>query len=360
MLNRSEDERGSVMVLVVLLLVALIGAAALAVDLGWLRLADARAQNVCDVVARGTAWLLEPTDDPALTRERMVGPADELAICNNDEGGAKVLKPGMDTQGVTITNVASKSVTVEGEVEVEFAFAGVFGTDPAYKSGRVRASATAALESVRKLEWEFVPLAITKNQALSYTPNLETHNQRLNTQYWDTRTGSPDPDQEWNLYPVEFPGESSSYQEQLAGAVTISLSVGTVLLRKPGDMSLITVESLQARIDGDPSNWAEWIGSMDDAQRTESERIVIMPVVASDTNLRVVGFAGFYIEQVQLYRPETDLSKRCADLRGHFVPGIAGAKYIHWMKPYENPGNWLGNPYRSENGNLMYRVRLTK
>jgi hypothetical protein len=352
-----RKERGSVLILAAVLLVVLIGMAALAVDLGWLRLGDARAQDVCDAVALGTAWLLEPTD-VAATAERMSTAADALAIANNETDNRKLLKPGTDTPGVTVTSVLGKSVTLEGEVKVNFGFARIFGPEDKFKAARVKASSTAILESNKGFSYRFVPLAITKGLAGRYTPNPVTQNQRLFTKLWDMVTGAPDPGNPSNLYPVELPGQSD-YEDLLTGdKAPFTLKVGDRVTEIPADRSNETVDSLSRRISGDGSEWMTWEAA-GDVEKAASKRILILPVVYGTSGSRaweIVGFAGFFVENVSFYY---NLSEHGADLRGHFVPGVVGAQSIHWLLPYEGT-DVMASPFASERGNLMYRVRLKK
>ncbi len=350
------------LILTAVLLVVVIGVAALAVDLGWLRLGDARAQDVCDAVALGTAWLLEPTE-PAAATARMAEAADALAVANNESDRRKLLKPGVnpDTEGVTVTSVLGKSVTLEAEVKVTYGFARIFGPEDKFKEGRVKASSTAILESNKGFRYRFVPLAITKMQSRNYVKDPVTQNQRLNTRLWDSVTGAPIPasDNPYNLYPVELPGQSA-YEDMLTGDIApFTLKVGDRVTEIPTDRSDETVDSLLSRISDDQSQWTTWKAANDEV-KSESGRILIMPVIYDTRGSRaweIIGFAGFFVESVSLY---TELSKHCADLRGHFVPAVVGgAQSIHWLLPYEGT-NPLASPFWSDNGNLMYRVRLVR
>ncbi|MBP6964478.1 MAG: hypothetical protein KBC96_08735 [Armatimonadetes bacterium] len=350
MRNDSRKDRGAILVLAAVLLIALIGAAALAVDLGRLRLGQARAQDVCDAAALGTAWLLEPTDIES-TVARISDTADELARANNQSDNRKVLKEGLDQEGVTVTRVEGKSVRLRGEVKVNFGFARILGPGPEFRTGRVGAGSKAILESARGFPYKFAPLAVTQMQVMD--PDFANgRNQKLSSRYYKT-DGTPD--QINNLHPV---GAEADFASQLGVfGKEIALATRKQLPRIEKDMSAPIVSNLSERVNGDTWTWEQWSAASDDDKATSS-RIVIMPVV--DNSMTVVGFTGFFVETVGLY-VDTRNDRHCAAVWGHFVPGVVGAtSSVHWLRPFEDFDQpWL-NPFQEDMGNLMYRVRLSK
>lgn len=352
--GQRREDRGSVLVLATVLILVLVGVAALVMDLSQLRIARQRAQHVCDASAMAAAWYLEPVDEAG--RVAVTEAATELAATNNQSGNRKVLQPGRDTEGVGVEFPDVKSVAVEGEVHVEFGFARLLG----FNSSRAKASATARLDANSGFEYRFLPLGVTDAQVLNQFPDPVTGNQKLSTPYWDLSTGSIG--QISNLFPVVFPNSPysrSAYQNLLTGtAEPCSLDTDSRVTGITDNVAAATTDSLNSRILEDGWSWSAWRDASDE-QRATSQRIVILPVLHRELNgsLSVVGFTGFFVESVVLYT-DVRLNRHRADLYGRFVPGIVGTKSVRWLKPYEGTDPML-NPFKSEK-NLIYRVRLTR
>ena len=127
----SKPQKGAVLPLVAFCLVALLGMAALAIDIALMTLARQRAQNVADAAALAGAQSLVAGGLPATA-------ATQVVTANGAFGG------------VNVTTSASGAVTVTGYVNAQLAFAPAVGYAPRSKDGlantlSVPASATAAL-----------------------------------------------------------------------------------------------------------------------------------------------------------------------------------------------------------------------
>jgi len=353
--SRRRKDRGAVLLLAAVLILVFIAVAALAVDLGQLHIAKARAQHVCDASALAGAWYLEPSDS-ALTEQYVRETAQELAITNNQSDNRKVLQTattGMNAEGVTVTSVLGRSITVEGQVKVNFGFAALLGFD----SSRVKASASAMLDDNLGFGYKFLPLAVTDNWVLYGVPDpVPPYNQKLSTPFWDVGTGSLSP-QPSNTFPIVLPGDMYSpgdYQAQLKGeGPELALRTGKPARAIGTDVAVLTRDTLKDRLPGVPQTWDAWNNASDE-QKAASPQIVVLPIVRQDRlsrELSIVGFAGFFIESVSLYSygiPNGSTWHR-VDIRGRFVPGIVGSKTVRWLKPFQ-----------PDTANLMYRVRLTK
>ena len=352
MRSRNRKDRGAVILLVALLIFVLIGIAALAVDLGQLHLARARAQHVCDASALGAAWYLEPSN-AGISTDVASKTADRLAVANNELDKRTVLDPVDGTEGVSLELVDSRSVKVEGRVNIEFGFAKILG----FNSSTVRVSATARLDGSTGFTYAFLPLAVDKNKVyLAADPDsvIDPLPQRLSTPFWEIATGkSGNPN---NLYPIVFPGDSydpTAYENLLMGQGTeLDLNKGSRVTTITNDVVSSIVDTLTGRILGDTWTWQTW-NNATDKDKVTSKRIVVLPVTEKNANgtFSVVGFTGFYVQEVKRYVDPNKYipARHCADLYGYFVPGIVGSKSVRWLKPFP-----------PDQPNLMYRVRLTR
>jgi len=116
-----------VLPLVVFALAALLGAAALAIDISLMELARQRAQNVADAAA------LAGAQNPGSES----GAAASLADANNSGG--------MAFQGVTTVVNADSSVTVQGYVNVPLSFAPAVGYSPHAQDGAANTLSVSAV-----------------------------------------------------------------------------------------------------------------------------------------------------------------------------------------------------------------------
>ncbi len=336
-----RNDRGAVLILTTFLLLVLVGATALAVDLGRLQLAKQRAQHICDASAIAAAWQLEPAavDLGAAAAETA---AMDLADTNNQSAGSLVdATVGVPeaTDGVP----GRRTITVYGQARVDYGFARLLGR----QSGTVRARSTAALEPVNGFTYGFVPLAVTENKIRFIEPGSY---EMLWTWYWNSSGGLDTLGQANNLYPIVFSDEAYDvkvYEDRLAGrSEPFALRIGRQYADITADVARSTCDSLNNRI-SDDMTWDEWL-SAGDTDRARCSRVVVMPVVRrTANNMMIVGFTGFFIESVDYYELG---GRHCAQLFGRFVPGIVGSTSIRWMQPFAPD---IGQ------SNMMYRVRLT-
>lgn len=355
MCSKKRNDRGAVLVLAAVLILVLVGVAALAIDLGQLHIARARAQHVCDASALAGAWYLEPGQDD-FNVGYVTETAQALARTNNESDNRKVLQTtGTDAdEGVTVTDILGKSITLEGAVKVNFGFAALLGFD----SSRVKASAKAMLDYNTGFAYTFLPLAVTDVFVLWGIPDPVSGNQKLSTPWWDMASGAQGTGNA-NLWPIVFPRSTYNldyYRNLLTDSnEEVALAKGTRLDKITDDVAVATEQSLRTRVADDDWDWAMWNDAASE-QKATSSRIVVLPIVHQDTTahtIEIVGFAGFFIESVREFvdpnpAPHAPLRHR-ADLFGHFVPGIVGSKTVRWLKPFQ-----------PDQANLMYRVRLTR
>lgn len=131
--SRLRSERGATAVLVALLMVPLVGFAAIAVDVGALYAEKAQLQNGADSAALAIAQhcAVSACGDPAAT-------AEDLASANANDGAANTLDPIVDLIARTVT-VTDSTLTADGESAMPHPFAALIGVN----SSTVNATATA-------------------------------------------------------------------------------------------------------------------------------------------------------------------------------------------------------------------------
>ena len=139
--KHAQTERGATLVLVVFALTALLGVAALALDIGMMEWARQQAQNAADAAALAGGQNMATTAGASAAATQVVG-------ANNAGGGA--------FQGVAITCNPGSAVTVQGYVNAPLSFAPAVGYAPRSIDGvpntlSVSASATVTMQNVCSL-----------------------------------------------------------------------------------------------------------------------------------------------------------------------------------------------------------------
>jgi hypothetical protein len=133
MLQRIRDEHGAVAVIVALLMVALLGAAAFAVDVGAMYSERAQLQNAADAAALGAAQACAKGNCGTMTAT-----AQTLANLNSNDGSSNVTVSSPTATSVKVTTSTRDAKTGAGYLALSFA--PVLGI----KTKQVAASATAA------------------------------------------------------------------------------------------------------------------------------------------------------------------------------------------------------------------------
>lgn len=357
-----RDEQGAVLVFLALILIVLMGIAALAIDLGQLYIARQRAQDVCDTAARSGMWCLFQAGDLETRKQNARDAAAACAAANNEMAPSwKTYDPVSGSPGVEVTfpfgtlaDDAGRPVEVnDGEavrtravVNVNFTFARFLG----FGSRQVSASATAiAAETKNLYSVALVPLSISEQSIFGYgsTPPAEFGKKyMLHVSSWDSGFLGPG-----NFCSVCFAGDSggtSTYRSRLAGDmgpaqvnVDELLGVDWTIETEPGLKESGTRDGLNARLqkETDPrfvvdnSNaWNNWLNSYDPATQRYAAtwRIVIVPVIKDDDTavngrrpVQVIGLAGFFIHKVT--------SK--GDIEGYYLQAIKRGEDIQWIFP---------------------------
>ena len=117
---KADRERGAVSVLVALLMVVLLGFAALAIDVAMLYSERVQLQNGADAAALGIAQTCAETPPSALCSTSSVV-ATDLANSNSLDGLAAVKSVALSTNKVTVTTAAKEAGRSDNRVSLSFA-----------------------------------------------------------------------------------------------------------------------------------------------------------------------------------------------------------------------------------------------
>ena len=275
----TRDEAGITLVLVALLLVALLGAAALAVDIGRLYLERQHLVNSCDAAA--LAGGIELPDQAVATTK-----AGQAAAAN-----------AMPTYQVSFPS--TDKLRVDGQEVVQYGFARVLG----YQEREVSAYAVVQrTPGVKSTSGVVVPWGIP------YTAYQQGEEILLKV----GSTGQSDPgDPEGtggNFYPLALErslGDGSSggavYTEDIRYGFQGEIEVGDVVSTEPGNMvgptrqAVVTdADSLFHRAEQEP-----WASQTPETATYGNPRVVIVPIVTTlgsgRDEVTILGFAAFYI-----------------------------------------------------------------
>jgi len=318
--SQGRCQTGATLPLVVFVLAALLGVAALALDVGLIELARQRAQNVADAAALAGAQ--NPGAESAA--------AGSVASANNAYGTA--------FQGGTTAVNGDGSVTVRGYVNAPLSFAPAVGyaptsTDGAANTLSVPASATAAMQNVCGLPpgMPVAPFGVigddpsNPDPAIGYVSALlsgaktltpgayqpMSSQVTLKLNVWDSTGRLAVPG---SFDPLVISGSGATYFSSISQTSDQALSAGQTLPTPPLGYDNVgyTRQYLAARLS--PSNTAyshkhatydTWFAAgsplLPDGAHPE-DHLLIVPVVSQSVknkqgNTTVIAFGLFFIDQ---------------------------------------------------------------
>ncbi len=322
-----DNRKGVVIVWTAIALVALLGMAALTIDVGQLCAAAQTAQNVADAAALGGGSEL-----PDHTVAQTI--ALELVAANNETAtGFQVSCSGADDiqfwgQGETIPDFsllgsAAWGMEVSAHVRVEYAFASVFGLSGA----TVSRSCTVVLMPVGG-----VPICpMWSNYLTDYQYGQEEELLMADGPHFENIPGSfgwlqpPSGDQ------TEFLDLLRGYNltaEQIASnwaSVDDLLYAKTGLAVGPWRSALETANDGLARLQR--ATWEPWTNDTFDDFHTNNPRLLIIPMcefvggLGSDAKFQVRAFGAFWLESVDSQGHPRSITGRFID---YTVPGADG------------------------------------
>ena len=322
----NNKQFGATLPLVLILLSALLGVAALAIDIGMMDWTRQRAQNIADAAALAGGQAL--TSTPAAA-----GAANSVIAANNASGAV--------FQGVTVSVIPNASVAVRGYVNAPLSFAPAVGYAPTGTDGTrntvpVSASATVALQTVCSLPpgTGVAPFGLIGDDpnstdttaryaatllntaANSQTP-LPGAYQSATTAYgqpiilklneWDISSGNLIVRGNCDPLIISSSGKSSDYLNTIKGTSDQSLSVGQSLTTLTGSTNMnLTNLGLAARLS--PSNtqfthlsstYNAWFYGKQ--EQTEGH-LLIIPIVSQGIkdrpgNVTVLAWTAFWVDQ---------------------------------------------------------------
>jgi len=294
-----KDEKGVTIVLVALLIVALVGAAALCVDVGRLYVERQHLVNACDAAALAGGLEL-PRQAPATLK------AGEAALANN-----------MPDYAVSFPT--TDRLRVDGQAPVEFAFAKVLGFTDRMVTAYAVVERIQGLSSTMGLRpWGLV--AKTVNGEYEF-PDL---------QFGDLRTlmlrhCQKDPDA-LGARPGDFlavalgaPG-ANEYRDNILYGYQGTLEVGDWIKTEPGGMAGPTVSAVDTLVSATEDPDSPWYGETYDNYTYGNPRVILVPVVTPFDSgreaVQILGFAAFFVtafakDKAQTYQVQGAFIEYC-------------------------------------------------
>jgi hypothetical protein len=323
--NKLNKIQGSVLILMLTWLVILIGMAALVIDIGKLRVAKTKAQNVADAGAMGGVHLLDGlagSDTPAKQE------AQTLALANNalspslavkDDSGnngatatvlpagtAITITPGGGKAPYVMTVGLNQAIQVSCHVNVGYTFAPILNTllgESGSNSGSANAVATAMWIGASKVGNNVMPWVMSQTQLWDANGNVAGVGTEFIIKVRTWKEGLTGPG---NFQCVSYNDDSGAndYRKRIGGDPNVTpaiVSVGDVLRPENGNMVGPTDQGLKTRINDsefatttNPCAFTAWVA----AGYPFDSRVVVVPVfqypLPAD-DIKVVGFAAFFI-----------------------------------------------------------------
>jgi hypothetical protein len=257
-------KKGQTMVLIPLLMVVLLGIAAIVVDVAVLHVEKVALQNDVDA-----AVLAGGQELPARTGGAITIAKDYASTSKNGKVG--------DVVNPTVTN-GNHSLTVSARRHVPLYFAKIFG----YNTSDVTATATVTVGTVGGASGA-IPVGVEEMGAFEYG------------HLYDLKVGGGS-GYCGNYRALALGGNGANvYKDNLANGYSGVLKVGQVVDTEPGNKAGPTDQALDYRISQDPTATFATVQS-------GSSRIVIVPIMKSmlvngRDAVKIVGFAVFFLEE---------------------------------------------------------------
>jgi len=282
-----SQERGSVVVLVVLSLTVLLGFSAIVTDVGLLYVQKSFLQNSVD--AASLAGVQELPNDPTLAENR----ARDYAARN----GVPLVTVSFEANDTIITVQASKQVPtyfarIWGITEEQITVsAKAMMVPPTGLSGAVPLS-------IQEQNFELGEKYVLKSGGGSGTSDWYLDDDKNNSA---RKIGEVSGSAGW-YGALELSGTgANSYEEDLANGYQGTLRVGQILNVKHGNMSGPTADGINTRLSRDTSVPKNTI----DSYERNAPQIIYIPIVKiisesgnSINQVEIVGFAAFFLEGV--------------------------------------------------------------
>ena len=320
----SKKQIGATLPLVVFALTALLGMAALAIDMAMMTLARQRAQNVADAAALAGAANMATASQASTA-------ANQVVSANNAGGSA--------FGGTTVTLGAGNAVTVQGYVNAPLSFAPAVGYAPQSTDGKmntlsVSATATATVQNVCSLPpgSPIAPFRVigddpaNKDQAVAYVSALLTSAKTVTPGVYQPTSAQvvlsmnlwTNPSKlsvAGSFIPILTSGSGAPYFNTISQTSDQTLASGQTLPNAPlnYDNVMFTRQYLAARLSGSNTSYSHAYATYDAWFNAGSQEIpgggslpedhlLIVPVVSQSAKnmlapVTVIAFATFFVDQ---------------------------------------------------------------
>ena len=321
-----RDERGASLMLVAVSMVALLGMAALAIDVGMLYEAKAQAQNAADSGALAGAGnlLVVPNDAPSATLV-----AERFAELHEIIKEQVQIEPAADVQVDLVAQrvtVTARRITARGNAVPTF-FAKILGWDVVDIQATATAEVQPASAAACLKPWaipdayddlvapvgEFNPGDYYDKGVTSWGTNYRNNNNDFGVQL-TLKEGAPgDAIAPGQYFPIDLPQPSgpasggSNYRDNIANCNNSIVDIGDQLPTETGNMVGPTKQGVEDLIAQDPgAHWDSSLGIVDSAfPPGASPRIAHVPMfdpsnppTSGKQNVEVTNIAGFFIEDI--------------------------------------------------------------
>lgn len=281
-------ERGSVLVVFGLAMAALLAFATISLDAGKMYVFRQRLRDAADAAALAGVQFLP--DDPAGAE----WVANEYARLN-----------GVDERRLEVSLAGdAASITVDVQGETPLYFAGLFGHERETLSGRARAT-VGLIRETRGAAPFGVPRAhfvVGESYLLKATAHSRGQGGGGDDGYqWDEEKEA----YHGNFHALALGGSgASNYRKNIVEGYGGVLRVGQVVETEPGNIEGPTEQGIRERLRND-----------DGSVHMGSARVLVIPVVetlevSGRKEITVVGFAAFYIEEVESGGSQTEIRGR--------------------------------------------------
>ena len=292
------NNRGSIEIIVVFGIIALLASAALVVDFGMVAVKKIKLENALENAAISGAHFLVESESMARTKA-----LEYLALNGEDASLATV----------TITD-SSRKIEVSSSREVDYLIAKIFGINNSLVEGK----ATAIIGPISATSVGIRPLGVEK-LAYAYGDQIV-----LKEDAGDGIYG--------NFGSIALGGTGGSvYTQNLLYGFNGEVKIGDLIPTEPGNKAS-AVNQLKTFLAGAPENFSNYTSN--------STRLWTLPLIESydpngRENLKVVGFAKFFIEDIISRSGQAEITGRFVEFvdLGNVDPsieitGLYGVKLI--------------------------------
>jgi len=320
--QQKDSQSGTVLIIVVLALMALLGMAALTVDVGLLCLAAQQAQDVADAAALGAALEVPDYTSGRTVALSLVEANNESstgfqATCSSDNGDILFWGPHETIPDYGSLDSSTYGVRVSVHIPVEFVFApvvGLTGTTVTRNSTSVRMRSGAAPIAPMWMSYEppldpLVDYGVEREMLMASDPNAA--NIAGSFGWLEPLSGGTDFLEllrAYDLTPAQV--EANLVAEGDVVTAYTGLSVGQ--WRSALDYSNDGLSRLERAADPE----GPWAGDTFDHFQSDNPRIILVPMVeylggtGSGAEFLIHDFAAFWIESVNSQNPPYSITGR--------------------------------------------------